>query len=706
MPGAVDLSDLMEPEATGTATRSVAGDTVPPPPTPPAQERKAGVKVRSDADFSALMDKTFGAGKWKLTGDYRSPKRENELREEGAGTVPPGHVSAHSLGTPDAPGARDVIVPGMSPDEVAEKLKKSGAQFRHFFPEGAHGTQGAHLHIDMNLQPDPVDLSDLIDKKPTPLAQARAEVPQLRQGRSPVGEAVNQAEHAAGAALDAPGLGKRVLRDAEVGPLGLIAAGGDVGNSLMAAVTAGGKKLVEPLFGERPDAMAEQAAVQTNKAHPFPLDPSHVATPEDKAGAAVDIAETVVPAGAELAADRAAAKAAGMTLEAFKASKLAHPVNALKAAVKRPAEEAVPDTHLDDVRLLHDEGIRMTPGQIRGGAARDIESKRTSDPHVGHAIHEGVRQSINDFDRVIYRKTLNLAGADYPKDGDVGHDGIGAVYNQLSNAYEKLKPQMKALPDKEFQGDLTEAMETSGVKGSRERAELQSLIDRRIKPAFGKDGMTGEDFKTLESSLSAEAREYKNSGDAYQRKLGNAISEVLSGLQGSLERNSAPEVRPQLQKLNSAYASYKTMEDAAYAARSADGVFTPRQYATALGKGGRRQRAMVARGLGRFQNLARAAQRILPDKVPDSGTAGRSAVTRGVGAMTGAAIGSHAGPIGAGVGAAVGSFADRAAAPATNALARMYLERSAAKQLERRGIGQNALKGMVSPPPQLGPPQP
>lgn len=136
MPREVDLSDLTTAPASSPA--------------------------RTADQFSSVMDKTFGSGKWTLTGGYRTPEREDQLRAQGAGTVPAGQMSDHSLGSANAPGARDIVVAGMTPEQAAAKLKASGARFRHFIPEGTHGTQGAHLHIDTDMTPDPVDLSDLI----------------------------------------------------------------------------------------------------------------------------------------------------------------------------------------------------------------------------------------------------------------------------------------------------------------------------------------------------------------------------------------------------------------------------------------------------------------------------------------------------------------------------------------------------------------
>jgi TPR repeat protein len=98
--------------------------------------------------FHLLMDKIFGPGSWRETGGYRTPARENELRAEGAGTVPVGTLSRHSLGSSGAPGAYDVVVANMSTGEAAARLLSSGMKFKQVFPEGMHGDQGPHLHVE------------------------------------------------------------------------------------------------------------------------------------------------------------------------------------------------------------------------------------------------------------------------------------------------------------------------------------------------------------------------------------------------------------------------------------------------------------------------------------------------------------------------------------------------------------------------------
>ncbi|HEX3367876.1 MAG TPA: hypothetical protein VHS75_22755 [Phenylobacterium sp.] len=108
-------------------------------------------------DFKTMMDQVFGAGRWRQTSGYRTVAQENALRRAGAGTVPAGRISRHSVGDPDAPGAYDAVVAKLSPAAAAAKLKRAGAPFAKVAAEGAHGRQGPHLHIELASTQTPVE---------------------------------------------------------------------------------------------------------------------------------------------------------------------------------------------------------------------------------------------------------------------------------------------------------------------------------------------------------------------------------------------------------------------------------------------------------------------------------------------------------------------------------------------------------------------
>lgn len=111
--------------------------------------RQADDDARTDGDFRATMDRVFGPGRWRQTSGYRTRAQEDALRRQGAGTVPPGRLSRHSLGNPDAPGAYDAVVEGMASQTAAAKLRRAGGAFAKVIAEGPHGGQGPHLHVEL-----------------------------------------------------------------------------------------------------------------------------------------------------------------------------------------------------------------------------------------------------------------------------------------------------------------------------------------------------------------------------------------------------------------------------------------------------------------------------------------------------------------------------------------------------------------------------
>lgn len=103
----------------------------------------------SGEDFRSIMDRVFGPGRWRMTSSYRSQAQEDALRRQGAGTVAPGHVSLHTVGGPSAPEAYDAVVDHMPLATAAAKLRQAGGAFSRVVAEGAHGPQGAHLHVEL-----------------------------------------------------------------------------------------------------------------------------------------------------------------------------------------------------------------------------------------------------------------------------------------------------------------------------------------------------------------------------------------------------------------------------------------------------------------------------------------------------------------------------------------------------------------------------
>lgn len=584
-------------------------------------------KVDTHADFTSLMDKTFGKGKWQETGGYRSPAREDELRAEGAETVAPGQTSRHSLGTPDEPGARDIVVSGMTPSQVAKKLSSTGADFVHFIPEGAHGTQGAHLHVDFDVgkapsksaPDDPWKVVKTEPVKPGPVAKARAALPAEKPGlmsraladiEATPGEALRGLEGGLKEASDylhTPQSDRFKPGSPAMDPMGGFGAvvGDVIGGFAHGAVKPTVGNALSAATGRRisPDTGADVALL----AAPF--------LGETKGGKAVaSIADKAVNALA-----RTAQKGQGVAENAAR--------NALVSSDPQYAAR---------VKRLQDEGIRVPPGSAKGGQAKRLEDDATTSIHVGKAVTDLRNQSIEDLNRAAYNRALKPIGQSYPADAPVGREGVGKVADTLSAAYQKILPQVRVQGDAKVAADMTALRADAKTLGPNGEAQYNAIVEqeilRHIREGGGK--MDGFQFKTAESELSRLSRSLKGSADHNQRELGRLLDDTNDTLRDAAERSSPPGIRKQLKDVNSGYAVLTRIEDASArrlttAEGSTPGVFSPTDLKAAVKKGDRsiRKRAF-ARGDALLQDLADDAEAVLPAKLGDSGTARRTQMNR------------------------------------------------------------------------------
>jgi hypothetical protein len=164
--------------------------------------------------------------------------------------------------------------------------------------------------------------------------------------------------------------------------------------------------------------------------------------------------------------------------------------------------------------------------------------------------------------------------------------------------------------------------------------------------------MDGRELKQVQSVLRNIANEYRGSSDADQRGVGRAIDSTLEALALNLERSNPTKLK-ELQAINSSYAMFARMRQAAVQRTTSAGVFTPSDLLQAARKGdSSTAKGSFARGDALMQAFGEAAQKVLPSSVPDSGTTGRALGAAMLGG--GAYLGHPA--IAAGVAAGAGGY--------------------------------------------------
>lgn len=318
--------------------------------------------------------------------------------------------------------------------------------------------------------------------------------------------------------------------------------------------------------------------------------------------------------------------------------KLGAAVGAATPVVMRAAARVVSPRTSENVQLLRDEGVNLTPGQALGGAWQRTEEALTSVPIVGDAIKRGQRKAIEDMNRAVANRALREIGVAAPR-GIRGRELTSYVDEQLGKAYGDLLPKLNNIrADDAFLDDITTLSRMADQYGEGLAKQFNAILDHQVFNKFTPAGtMSGEQMKRVDSALGHFARQQRKSDDFDKRQFGDAIASVQLSLRNLVTR-SHPERAAELSAIDRGYANYVRMRHASGMQGAQEGVFSGAQLSSAV----RAQDASVgkgnfARGRAPMQDLSDAAKDVLGTKVPDSGTPLRAA-TLGAGWLGTAAI--------------------------------------------------------------------
>lgn len=355
-----------------------------------------------------------------------------------------------------------------------------------------------------------------------------------------------------------------------------------------------------------------------------------------------------------------------------------------------------------DVNLLAEEGVRMTPGQIRGGVAKAAEDAGTSMPFLGQAISERRTEGIEDFNRAVINRTLKPLGDKLPDDIAIGTDAVKYAGDKLSAGYESAVPGKVVRADPGFADDVANAFRNLGTLTEDARKRLLDILDQRVTGRIPQNGeIDGRLYKQIQSELDFEVARFSKAADPDQRAIGDAIEAVQAALEAAARRQD-PQFAAKLNALDAGWAELARVEAAASKSTDLSGIFTPKQYTGAIRAGDSRvRRRGVARGEALSQDLARAGARVLPSQMPDSGTAGRAAwgmLTTAPGAVIGAIMGGGPGAV-AGIGgtAATLAAASRIYTPAAIQATNAALKSQAGSQAQRQALRELAEAASQNP---------
>jgi hypothetical protein len=276
-------------------------------------------------------------------------------------------------------------------------------------------------------------------------------------------------------------------------------------------------------------------------------------------------------------------------------------------------------------KFLQNAGVTLTPGQLLGGKLKQIEDKATSLPLVGPLINNARQNGIADFNQAAYARALGPISGAMPD--TVGREGLNSVKKQVSEYYNSLLPHLNFVADDKFKSEVSLLRDNlKGNLGPNGSERFDSIIGHNMTSRMSPNGnMNGDSVKNVLEDIGNQVNKY-SLGDTHDRQTADALSTVKKAIQDSLMRNN-PEYADKLKNADTAYANYVRLSKAASMAPQGDanaGTFTPSQLASAV-KGSDKsvRKDAYSRGQSLMQDLSDAGNKVLPNKYPDSGTAGR-----------------------------------------------------------------------------------
>lgn len=314
---------------------------------------------------------------------------------------------------------------------------------------------------------------------------------------------------------------------------------------------------------------------------------------------------------------------------------------------------------------LMGEGVDLTVGQAYGGSGRmgqfvkGVEDRLSGIPFVGEAVNAQRAQGLRQFNQAAFRKALEPIGGDV---GDrVGYEAIAEAQRQVSEAFTRALSGRGATADPEFAQSLGSSV--ARVQGiPRIGEEISSSIQEVTQPYFNGNMLTGDALDDISRNLRDIKASYRN--DPLFTRAADAIDAVERSFFDLFDRQASGTVQG-YQEARRAYRRLSTLENAVLRAKNQPSqTFTAAQLGQADAAnttrfGGKRA---AARGDTPFNELQQAGQEVLPNQVPDSGTAGRfilpllaigggggadaSGLTNGTGLTVGAVLASVYTPAG------------------------------------------------------------
>jgi hypothetical protein len=286
----------------------------------------------------------------------------------------------------------------------------------------------------------------------------------------------------------------------------------------------------------------------------------------------------------------------------------------------------------DMAQRLTQRGIQLTPGELLGGRAKAMEDSAAAFPLLGDMIRRRGREGVESLNQATYRETLEPVGVRYQRMFNnaaprVGNESVDELASILNRRYETVVPRMHARVDQDLVRD-TQAI--ANRLPASVRSEFVDSITRHVDRLLDPQTMTltGPHLQQTLRSLRETARRYQRStSQPWHPEFGDALDDLREAIEASMGRHSARRDVTAFQNINSAYARFVRVRDAASRVGSDEGVFSPANLHSAVRAADRSAgKGQTARGRALMQDLSGPARAVMKAKGAGSPTAERVAL--------------------------------------------------------------------------------
>jgi hypothetical protein len=320
-------------------------------------------------------------------------------------------------------------------------------------------------------------------------------------------------------------------------------------------------------------------------------------------------------------------------------------VNALARGVRDPATRQM-------MNEVGDLTVGQTYGQSGrvGAAVKGVEDRLSGLPVVGDSVNAARAKTVQNFNAKAFDKALEPIGQKL--NGEVGQDAVANAQAKVQQAFQDALAGRSVQADASFANEMTQAT-TKVMAIRRVGPELSEQVADILGPHMqqGKNNLTGEEMQIISQELRNLKAAYKKSEPAFYKKIGEAIDSTENAVFGLFKRQ-APDVVPKYNAAKQAYRRVSILADATLKGKNQpDSMFTPAQLNTADAANAKKYEGAMSAASGprQFREFGEAGQAVLPNKVPDSGTAGRLVLgAAGAGGIIGTGGGAVAGDPGTG----------------------------------------------------------